>query len=278
MFKWLTEFFRLAKNYIVFALLISLSFFLISTNNNIHTRGLQVLGLFTTSYIESGLHEVISYFGLASRNKDLQEENAHLIDLIARIRGAMAENEQLREMLKLREQTQTPLIPADVIGRTSEGGRYFVTLDVGSGSGVRMGDPVVTGTGLVGIVYAVSDDFCLVRTLMDGESRIAGKLVNASADGLIVAGDFDQLAMKNVSRRYVVNPGDLVETSSLSSLVPPGIPIGMVTKATDEPGNIFKNIDVEPAVDFTSISAAFVMEYTHPPEASRLGKEAHKRK
>ncbi len=274
MFKWLTEFFRLAKNYIVFALLISLSFFLISTNNNVHTRGLQVLGLFTTSYLESGVHDVISYFGLASRNRDLREENAHLIDLIARIRAAMTENEQLREMLKLREQSHTPLIPADVIGRTSDGGRYFVTLDAGSASGVRVGDPVVTGTGLVGIVFAVNDDFCLVRTLMDGDSRIASKLVNASADGLIVAGDFGQLAMKNVSRRYLVNPGDLVETSSLSSLVPPGIPIGMVTKATDEPGNIFKQIDVQPAVNFTSISAAFVMQYTHPPEASKLGREA----
>ncbi len=273
MLKWLNEFFRLAKNYIVFALLISLSFFLISTNNNVHTRGLQVLGLFTTSYLEAGIHDVIGYFTLASKNSELQNENARLVDLTARIRAAMAENQQLREMLKLRQQTRTILIPADVIGRSSEGGKYSVTLDAGSSSGVRVGDPVVTGTGLVGIVFAVSEDFSLVRTLLDGDSRIAAKLVNASADGLIVSGDFGQLAMKNVSRRYVVNPGDIVETSSLSSLVPPGIAVGMVTKATDEPGNIFKRIDVQPAVDYTSISAAFVMQYVYPPGASRLEHE-----
>ncbi len=278
MFKWLSEFFRLAKNYIVFALLISLSFFLISTNNNVHTRGLQVLGLFTTSYLEAGVRDVIGYFTLASKNKELREENARLIDLTARIRGAMEENEQLRQMLKFREQTRSQLIPADVIGRSSEGGRYFLTLDAGSNSGVHAGDPVVTGTGLVGTVFAVNDDFSLVRTLLDGDSRIAAKLLNASADGLIVAGDYGQLAMKNVSRRYVVSPGDLVETSSLSSLVPPGIAIGMVTKSTDEPGNIFKKIDVQPAVDFTAISAAFVMEYVHPAGAANLKNERLKKR
>jgi rod shape-determining protein MreC len=276
MYKWLTEFFRLAKNYIVFSLLISLSFFLISTNNNVHTRGLQVLGLFTTSYIEAGIHDVIGYFTLAAKNRELEEENAQLIDLTARIRLAMEENRQLREMLKLRDETRAPLIPADVIGRTSDGGRYFLTLDAGSASGIAAGDPVVTGTGLVGIVFSVNDDFCLVRTLLDGDSRIAAKLLNASSDGLIVAGDFGQLAMRNVSRRYLVNPGDLVETSSLSSLVPPGIPVGMVTKAKDEPGNIFKDIEVQPAVDLTSISAAFVMKYTHPAESSKPEKGKHR--
>ncbi len=270
MFKWLAEFFALAKNYIVFALLISLSLLLISTNNNANTRGLQVLGLFTTSYLEAGIHDLVGYFELASKNRDLEEENARLIDLTARIRAAMTENEQLRVMLNLREKSSTPLIPADVVGRTAEGGRYFVTLDVGASSGVKVGDPVVTGTGLVGIVSVVNNEFSLVRTLLDGDSRIAAKLVNASADGLIVSGDFGELAMRNVSRRYSVHPGDIVETSSLSSLVPPGIAIGMVTKATNEPGDIFKKIDVEPAVNFSAISVAFVMQYVYPPEAAKL--------
>ncbi len=277
MFKWLAEFFGLAKNYIIFALLISLSFLLISTNNNTHTRGLQVLGLVTTSYLEAGVNEVIGYFSLAAKNRELQEENARLIDLNARIRAAMEENQQLREMLGLRAKTVYPLIPADVVGRSAEGGRSFVTLDVGEKSGVRVGDPVVTGTGLVGIVSAVSEDFSLVRTLLDVDSRIAAKLVNASADGLIVAGSFGELSMKNISRRYPVQPGDIVETSSLSTLVPPGLAIGMVTRAKDTPGDIFKEIDVEPAVNYASISTAFVMKYTRVPEAVKLEKE-HLRK
>ena len=277
MYKWLAEFFGLAKNYIIFALLISLSLFLISTNNNSHTRGLQVVGLVTTSYLEAGVNGILAYFSLPSEVKKLQSENARLIDRIARIRGAMEENRQLREMLNLRQQSSYPLIPGDVVGRSATGGRYFITLDIGEKNGVGVGDPVVSGTGLVGIVSAASENFSLVRTLLDVDSRVAAKLVNASADGLVVSGSFGELAMKNVSRRYPVQPGDIVETSSLSTLVPPGIPIGMVTEARNEPGDIFKKIDIQPAVDYTAITTAFVMKYSRPAEAIRLEKEQLKK-
>jgi rod shape-determining protein MreC len=273
MYKWLAEFFGLAKNYIIFALLISLSLLLISTNNNGHTRGLQVVGLVTTSYLEAGVNDVLGYFSLSSEVKKLQLENAHLIDQNAKIRGAMEENRQLRGLLNLRQQSSYPLIPGDVVGRSADGGRNFITLDIGEKNGVSVNDHVVSGTGLVGIVSAVSENFLLVRTLLDVDSRVAAKLVNASADGLVVSGSYGELAMENVSRRYPVQPGDIVETSSLSTLVPPGIAIGMVTKAENRPGDIFKKIDVEPAVDYTSITTAFVMKYSRPAEATKLEKE-----
>ena len=59
----------------------------------------------------------------------------------------------------------------------------------------------------------------------------------------------------------------------MSTLVPPGIAVGMVTKAEDEPGDIFKKIDVQPAVNYSAISSAFVMKYNRPPEAIKLERE-----
>jgi len=274
MFKWLSEFFGLAKNYIIFALLLCVSFLLISTNNNVHTRGLQTISLVTTSYLEAGVDGIINYFILDSKNEELQKENAQLVDLTSRIRRALEENQQLRAMLKLRNESSALLIPANVVGRTTEGGRYFITLDVGTNSGIVVRDPVVTGSGLVGTVTATSGNFCLVRTLLDGDSRIAARLMKASADGIIVAGENDALTMKNVSRRYDVTEGDIVETSSLSSLVPPGIEIGVITEATDETGNIFKQIKVEPVVDFSSVSVVFVMQYGPSSEARSLEEKA----
>jgi len=277
MFKWLSEFYRLAKNYIVFALLISFSFFLISTNSNNHTLGLQTIGLLTTSYLEGAVRSVTNYFSLSTKNEELERENARLVDLIAKIRRALTENEQLRTMLKFRNETSAPLIPANVVGRSTEEGKNYLTLEVGENNNIQVGDPVVSGNGLVGTTIAVSGNFCLVRTLLDVDSRIAARLLNASADGIIVAGKFGGLSMKNVSRRYAVVKGDIVETSSLSSLVPPGIVIGSVSNTVDEVGNIFKEIEVQPAVNFSSISAAFVMQYNRPPEAIELEKKEMKK-
>ncbi|MCL5268051.1 MAG: rod shape-determining protein MreC [Bacteroidetes bacterium] len=278
MFTWISEFFSLAKNYFIFALLLALSLFLISTNHNSYTRGLQAAGLVTTAYLEAGVQHVADYFLLSSRNKELLKENARLIDTVAKTHLALDENEQLRQMLNLKSQSTTPLISGTVVGRSSDGGRDFLTLNIGSDEGVRIGDPVVNGSGLVGIISNVSGKFSLVRTLLDADSRIAARLVDATADGLIEAGSYGELKMSNVARRHDVKKGDIVETSTLSSLVPPGIVIGMVSKATDRTGNIFKDITVKPAVDFSSIFAAFVMQYEPPAAAVKLEKEAIKKK
>ncbi len=278
MFTWISEFFTLAKNYIIFALLLALSLFLISTNENGYIRGLQSAGLVTTAYLEAGVQHIADYFLLSSRNKELMKENSTLIDLVAKSHLAFEENEQLRQMLKLKGQSSNPLIPGSVVGRSEDGGRSFLTLNIGSDDGVEVGDPVVDGSGLVGIVSSVSGGFSLVRTLMDADSRIAARLENASADGLIEAGSYGQLKMSNVARRYNVKAGDIVETSTLSSLVPPGIIIGTVSTATDRTGNIFKNIKVDPSVDFSSLAAAYVMQYKPPEAAERLEKEALKKK
>ena len=278
MFTWISEFFSLAKNYIIFALLLAISLFLISTNDNGYTKGLQAAGLVTTAYLEAGVQHIVDYFLLSSRNKELLRENARLIDLAAQTHLALDENEQLRQMLNLKSHLTTPLVPGSVVGRSSDGGRNFLTLDIGSDDGVHVGYPVVNGSGLVGIVSNVSGRFSLVRTLLDADSRIAARLVNATADGLIEAGSYGELKMSNVARRHDVKKGDIVETSTLSSLVPPGIVVGIVSKATDKPGNIFKEITVQPAVDFSSIFAAFVMQYKPPTAAATLEKEAIKKK
>ncbi len=276
MFKWLSEFFLFSRNYVVFAILLALSLFLISINDNPQVRGLQVVGLITTSYLESGVNAVVGYFELSSANKRLEEQNGRLIDLLARSRRSLNENRQLRSLLKLKQQGENRLTAADVIGRTLEGGRYLITLDAGSRLGVKVGDPVISGSGLVGNVMATSDNFSVVRTLLDNDSRISARLENASADGIVTAGEYGLLAMKNVPRRFEVKPGDVIETSTLSTVVPPGIIIGLVREATDVSGTIFKRIFVQPAVNYSSLSEVFVMDYRPPSEVSMLLSKAMK--
>jgi rod shape-determining protein MreC len=270
MWSWISEFFRFARNYVTFAILVSISLFLVASNGGSKLGDLQTVGLVATAYLESALNGIRSYFGLEAKNRELEDENARLIDETARIRHSLLENDQLRKMLKLQQTSEYKLLPADVIGRTSDGGRSLMTLDIGSKDSVQVDYPVVSGDGLVGIVIAVSPHYCLVQTLLDKESRIAARLVGASADGIIDAGEFGLLTMKNVPRRYEVKAGDVVETSTLSSLVPPNLTIGTVSKAFDRRGDIFKEIEVVPAVDFSSISVAFVMKYKKPPDAEEF--------
>ncbi|HSC20259.1 MAG TPA: rod shape-determining protein MreC, partial [Solirubrobacterales bacterium] len=74
--------------------------------------------------------------------------------------AAIAENAQLRKLVSLDESGAIPSGYEEVTGRviTRSPTVWFsdVTIDVGSGDGVGVGDPVVTGDGLAGSVTAVT--------------------------------------------------------------------------------------------------------------------------
>jgi rod shape-determining protein MreC len=106
---------------------------------------------------------------LAQENADLK---AQIADLQARINATSqieAQNQDLVNLLKLQQSLQPSSVPAVVI---SNGGisnlNYYITIDRGSNDGVRVNDPVVTGSQegarLVGLVVSVTPSATATRT------------------------------------------------------------------------------------------------------------------
>ena len=71
-----------------------------------------------------------------------------------------------------------------------------VTIDVGSGDGVAVADPVVNGDGLVGTVSAVTGGSAQVELIADGSSAVSAKVVPLGVQGVI--------------KPEVGEPGDLI--------------------------------------------------------------------
>jgi len=73
------------------------------------------------------------------------------------------------------------------------------------------------------------------------------------------------LILDRVLKQKAVRVGDTIITAgtlgstTLKSMFPRGIPIGTVTSESDTDVNAFKNIQVEPLVDFTSLQSVIVL-------------------
>ena len=73
------------------------------------------------------------------------------------------------------------------------------------------------------------------------------------------------LVLDSVSKSAYVGVDDTVITagtigkSTLPSMFPRGIPIGTVSSASNNDVNPFKNIQVEPLVDFSSLQSVIVL-------------------
>ena len=178
--------------------------------------------------------------------------------------SARAQNARLRDQLHF---VDSPLFPSDysavntrIIGWRSEFDDQVV-IAAGRDHGIRQETPVVTSDGLVGSVTQVIGDSALVTLITDQSSAVQARDQNSGAFGLVRHGQGQgSLIVDRVTKDKQVTAGDVIVTagtrsSKYPSLFPAGIPIGWVTSVGQSDTAPYKQIQIQPYVDFTSLDA-----------------------
>jgi rod shape-determining protein MreC len=141
-----------------------------------------------------------------------------------------------------------------------------VTIDVGSGDGVSVDDPVIDPDGLIGTVTEVAADAAIVTLINDPSSGVGARDSSSREVGLIEAlpGSPGELQMLNVSQPSEVKVGDLIVTAGDqatddASLFPANILIGEVTSVPPADNPAGSAVTVTPAADLTALDAVQVL-------------------
>jgi rod shape-determining protein MreC len=211
-----------------------------------------------------------------SENKKLRAENQSLRQQLILDEGAVQENVQLKAALNYHGPPSIAnfhQVHAAVVVNPLNAIDQSVEIGAGSHDGVHVGNVVVaTSGGLVGTVARVFGSESRVTLLTDDQSAVtASDLTHPSAVGVIKrgGGGSDVLILDRVAKNEAVNDGDTIITAgtlgpgALPSLFPRGIPIGSVTSQSNNDVNAFKNIQVSPLVDFTSLQSVIVLVPNH---------------
>ncbi len=214
---------------------------------------------------------------------DAKSENEKLRKQLARYRqqlildeGAVQENVQLKAALNYHGPASIAAfhqVRASVLVNPLNAIDQSVEIAAGSHDGVRVGNVVVASSGgLVGTVARVSSGVSRVTLLTDDQSAVtAMDLTHPSAVGVIKrgGGGSDVLILDRVSKNENVNVGDTIITAgtlgpgALPSMFPRGIPVGSVKSRSNNDVNAFKNIQVAPLVDFSSLQTVIVLVPNH---------------
>ena len=201
---------------------------------------------------------------------ELSRENAVLRQDLAQ---AQAELTALREQRHAEEQTSALELAAGQLGarvtshvllRDPAPGRQMLLIGRGSADGVRVGQPVLgPGATLVGIITATDEHRARVRLLHDPDSAVATVLQSSRIRGSL-AGAGDTLRLDMVPSTIPVTAGDLVLTSALGGLLPPGLLVGRVAYAEVRTEELFARILVEPLVDYDRLEQVLVLTDFRP--------------
>ncbi len=162
------------------------------------------------------------------------------------------------------------LVTARVIGRTPNVINQAIRINQGSSDGVRSGQPVVTGSGLVGTVDAVGPNFATVTLLTDADFGAGAKIAEGGITGIVkpAAGAPRELRMEGPGASDDVRKDDTLVTSGTSdprfpSPFPPDVPIGRVS-GVEDPGSDSQVIQVRPFVDVRDVNFVEVITKMDP--------------
>lgn len=261
---------RLFKEYVLGASLVLISLVLLSLNDNSQIRQIRSMTLGFVGTLQDAVSFIPNFFALKAENTLLRKSNVDLMDEVNQLREARLENLRLRGLLGLRESINYPIVAAEVVGKTSNPQRNTVTLNVGTDAGIKPNMPIVTDGGLVGRIIATSDHYSIGQLVLNRDFRATAKIQRSRVDGILAWEGGQNSLLKNVARTLDVGVGDAVVTSEYSSMFPANIKIGVVAKVTEQPGDLFRRIEISNSVDFSKLEEVFVIQYHPDPERIQL--------
>jgi rod shape-determining protein MreC len=173
------------------------------------------------------------------------------------------ENTRLRELLDLRERLSSAGQAAQVLYDAADPYSRKVILDRGLVQQVRSGSPVIDESGVLGQVTRVYATTSEVTLLTDPEQAIP--VLNARTGLRAVAFGNPGVSAGSLELRYIsanadVEVGDLLTTSGVDGVYPPGLPVAKVVKVDRRSDSAFARIECEPVARVNGALHVIVLE------------------
>lgn len=201
---------------------------------------------------------------IVKENEDLQAEVDALRKQLVEFEDYKEENEELKSYLEIKEQhPDFQFQSALIISRDPENRYETFTIDQGYLNGVSRLDPVITDSGLVGIVEKVGPLYATVRTILSPQINGVGAYdANMSENVGIVVGDI-KLAESNLCKMELLeeelNIGDLIVTSGSSGIFPKDLVIGKVSGVRMQSYGTSYYAEITPANDILKLQRVAVI-------------------
>lgn len=161
----------------------------------------------------------------------LRKENAALRGRIARMQSDQRTSTQLAALQRAADGSGLHLLPARVVAYgPGEGFDWTITVDVGTGSGVRVGQTVTDGAGLVGRVLHADSSTSVVLLAADPGSGVGVRDLRNGELGVATGNGTAGFTFAPLKPNAVVHVGDQLVTGPLhASSYVAGISVGTVT-------------------------------------------------
>ncbi|MFN3944981.1 MAG: rod shape-determining protein MreC [Allosphingosinicella sp.] len=171
------------------------------------------------------------FWRAGEQNAELRRELEAARARLTEAEATEYENRRLKHLLEITEPADDVVAVARIVGSTFDSSRRLATLAAGASAGIEEGQPVRGPEGLIGRVLETGRWASRVLLVTDGTSNIPVILLRDGTPAIATGrgdGFIDLKTLEVGSNPF--RPGDLLATSGIGGIFPPGIPVARVTE------------------------------------------------
>lgn len=172
------------------------------------------------------------------------------------------ENKQLRQLLDLNKRLDTKGQAAEVLYDAADPYTRKLIINKGLVAGIKPSSPVMDEHGILGQVTHVLPLVSEVTLVTDREHSIPVLNTRTGARGVAYgeSGGAPQLELRYMATNADIEVGDLLSTSGIDGVYPPGILVGRVSKVERRAETAFARILCEPVGRVQGVRHVMVLE------------------
>lgn len=208
---------------------------------------------------------VETFFSLTKVNQELTQRNAYLEQEVQKLSDSLVsvtKDSSIYHRDQFALLRNYRLIPAKVVANSVDKPGNLMTIDKGRADGIHKDMGVISGTGVVGIVYLVAEHYAIVIPVLNTKSNISCMIQNRGYFGYLrwKGGVSDLAYLEEVPRHAHFKLGDYVVTSGYSAVFPPGVRVGRILHVFNSADGLSYRVQLRLSTDFARLRDVCVIE------------------
>lgn len=198
------------------------------------------------------------FFSLTDVNRKLTERNIYLereVEMLTEQINKANKDTTAIERMQQSVMKGYETIPAKVVNSSLDKANNLITIDKGAADGVKKDMGVVSGTGIVGIVYLTSDHYSVVIPVLNQQSNISCTIKGRGYFGYLnwSGGSPEYAYINDIPRHAHFRLGDYIVTSGYSSVFPAGIFVGRIKHVYNSEDGMSYRLKITLSTDFARL-------------------------
>ncbi|MDR2678265.1 MAG: rod shape-determining protein MreC [Zoogloeaceae bacterium] len=171
----------------------------------------------------------------------------------------VAENQRLTTLLELQNQAAAPGEIARVLYSARDPFSRRVYLDKGLRQNIQRGSPVVDDKGVIGQITQVYLSSSEVTLITDKDQSLPVQVTRTAQRSFVFGLGNGLIELKYIPINADVRPGDLLTTSGIDGVYPPGYPVARVSEVTHDGDDAFARIVAKPLAEVENQSLVLII-------------------